>query len=179
MDKKASGTPRRTLLQRTLLLLGASVALGGAEKEVFGDHSPPVVKGGSSTVIYGRRRQLHTAGRRPGESGNGRMDSYGELWDRPDGAKVGDFHSTCLCLDSPYGSQSISAFNVEFQTLNMKEGTLIGMGTAGTSGKGMSVHAVVGGTGRYAGARGSYVLRPSAGEQGGQGMVEFVLTLLD
>jgi hypothetical protein len=53
-------------------------------------------------------------------------------------------------------------------------GTIVGMGT---SLHGEATFAVVGGTGIYADARGSYVAKQRLREQGGNGTADFNLTL--
>ena len=55
-------------------------------------------------------------------------------------------------------------------------GTILGMGSGGLD---EGAFAVVGGTGRYAGARGSYTARQAPSNLGGDGTAEFVLDLVD
>ncbi len=85
------------------------------------------------------------------------MVRCGELRDAPDGGQIGEFFTNAFCLDMPYGVQTAAASNLEFQTFRLPEGTLFGVGAAGGSGE--KHFAVLGGTGRYAGVRGSYVER--------------------
>jgi hypothetical protein len=54
------------------------------------------------------------------------------------------------------------------------DGTIIGSGTAGQL---EGVFAILGGTGRYAGARGTYIARQHDQDFGGDGSAEFVLKL--
>lgn len=58
---------------------------------------------------------------------------------------------------------------MEWHTFHLDGGTIVGSGTAGTEG---GAFAVVGGTGRFANARGTYALRRPA-----EGGAEFVLRL--
>ncbi len=175
MEQSGKGTNRRTWLQKALLLLGGTASLGGLTKEAGAKNSAPAGSEAYPSRIYGKFRQFYPRNRLPWESGKGRFNSYGELLSRPDGVEVGSFHSTRFCLDSPHDLNPVSAFNVEFQTLSLKDGTVFGMGGSGVGDQGERVHAIVGGTGRYAGARGSYTFRQAAA---GDGVVEFVFTFL-
>jgi hypothetical protein len=103
---------------------------------------------------------------------------YGELLDAPPeagGGKVGELYATCTCLNAPFGEGPTAATSLEQHTLNLLDGTLAGQGTSlGDDG----TFAIVGGTGRYAGARGSYVARQSPLGRGGDGTAELVVTLI-
>jgi hypothetical protein len=100
-----------------------------------------------------------------------RSTAYGELLDTPDGRAIGHFASTLFALDSPFAA----AGSLELQTLTLHDGTIHGLGSVPTGAAGH--FAILGGTGRYAGARGTYVahLRPT--DLGGDGTAEFHLTL--
>jgi hypothetical protein len=65
---------------------------------------------------------------------------------------------------------------LEYHSFNLQKGTILGLGT-GTGG-GESMFAIVGGTGSYAGARGTYVAHQLPRELGGDGTAEFRLTLV-
>jgi hypothetical protein len=99
---------------------------------------------------------------------------FGELLDAAGGSKVGEFYAACFCTGSPFGNSPVAAANVEMHTLNLLDGTIVAMGSAST---GENVYAIVGGTGKYAGASGSYVARQRPIELGGDGTAEFVVTL--
>jgi hypothetical protein len=77
-------------------------------------------------------------------------------------------------VNAPFGAGPLAAAFVEQHTLNLGEGTLTGMGTSQGE---ESTFAIVGGTGRYAGARGSYVARQLPLEFGGDGTAELVMTI--
>jgi hypothetical protein len=99
----------------------------------------------------------------------------GELRDAPEGERIGEFFTNAFCLDVPYGVQAAAASNLEFQTFRLPEGTLFGVGAAGAIGE--KHFAVLGGTGRYAGVRGSYVEREAATPTAKPGAFEFHLNL--
>jgi hypothetical protein len=96
------------------------------------------------------------------------------LLDRPGGVKIGEFFSALFALGSPFGTPD--ATQLEYHTFNLHDGTIIGLGTAGAGGE--SEYAIVGGTGRFAGARGTYVARQRARELGGDGTADFRLNLV-
>jgi hypothetical protein len=60
---------------------------------------------------------------------------------------------------------------------NLTDGTIIGMGTTQDFRDAESVHAILGGTGRYEGASGSYVARQSPLDLGGDGTAKFDFTI--
>jgi hypothetical protein len=102
--------------------------------------------------------------------------AYGDLVDPVAGTRVGEFSTNGFCPETPFGPRLVAASNIEFQTFTLPDGTLFGMGAAGPGG-GDKAYAVLGGTGRFAGARGSYVARTAAAGPGGRDAVEFTLTL--
>ena len=97
----------------------------------------------------------------------------GELLDRPDGEPVGELYGTAFALHGP-GAQATDAERLELHTFKLRDGTIIGSGAAGVV---EGEFAILGGTGRYAGARGTYVARHDRRELGGDGTAEFRLTL--
>jgi hypothetical protein len=159
-----TGQSRRSLLKRGLVVAGGAVGLGAiGSKEA--QASLPI---GRAVVLAGRQWRLETPGRRPGEALQPGDQSavYGELFDRRNGRVLGQFHGTRLALQRNAG--------LEVHTFVLPGGTLVGMGT---SLLGEAVFAVVGGTGRYAGAKGSYAAIQRLREFGGNGSAEFTVTL--
>src|SRR5262249_35140957 len=130
----------------------------------------PPPPSGASFTFYGRRRPAPP-------SGGAHVVRSGELFERPDGPVTGAFHSNGLCLETPFGTHVRAASNIEFQTFTLAEGTLFGIGGSPAAARTEIVPAIVGGTGRFAGVRGSYVERPSAAANARPGTVEFVVTL--
>ncbi len=169
---------RRSILKSGALMLAGAMGLSGVGKETVGQ-AATIIDGGGGTVLtlYGRQWQMYAADRRPGTvpvKGD-RVAMYGEFLDDVGGRKVGEFYATCFCVDSPFGANPFSAANVEMHTLNLEGGTIIGMGSASA---GENHYAIVGGTGRFLGARGSYVAQQRPWELGGDGTAEFVITLM-
>lgn len=98
-----------------------------------------------------------------------------ELLDGPDGARVGEFFASGFQLETAFGPLPAAPSNIELHTFRLGEDVLFGIGAPVPRGR-ERTHAVLGGTGRFAGARGSYVERDVDG--GARGRVEFVVTLV-
>ncbi len=165
---------RRKMLRNGLLMLAGAVGLGIAgERAVRGTRASP----GSLTTLklYGRQWHLFATDRRRGERPlrGDSVSTFGILH-AEDGGQIGEFYSAGMVLDHPLGSGRLGAANLEMHTFNLHDGTIAGMGSAVP---GESVFAIVGGTGRYAGATGSYIARQYPLELGGNGTAEFRLTL--
>jgi hypothetical protein len=170
MEANASIPRRRTLLQRAFFALTGAVGLGAASRSAAAEE--PVAAGDAlRKTLHGRRWSAPP----PAAGGGGRVVRCGELRDAPDGARVGEFFTNAFCLDMPYGVQAAAASNLEFQTFRLPEGTLFGVGAAG--GAREKHFAVLGGTGRYAGVRGSYVEREAPSATAKPGAFEFHLNL--
>jgi len=154
---------RRSALGRGLALLGGLVGLGAATEAAAAP--------GATTLTFHVRGLTHGR-RRSGLPRRGdRLTLRGELLDRPGGRRVGELHAAAFTLRGPGGAGS--AERLELHTLVLDDGTLVGSGTGGAGG---GAYAILGGTGRYAGACGSYVVRRS--HEPGAGDAELVVTLL-
>ena len=75
--------------------------------------------------------------------------------------------------DDPEMTSDVAAAAMEMHHFNLADGTIVGMGTIGGFHDVTSVHAIIGGTGRYDGASGSYTARQSPVELGGDGTADF------
>lgn len=179
---------RREALKRGLVLLGAAVGAGTAGKAVFDTAQtradpatrPAVGVGTQELKFHGRQWHVSASGLRPGQlpDRGQRLLGQGELTDTPGGAKVGEFFATSFGVDSPGRAGPDGVATLEMHTFNLADGTIIGTGTARAALDAEDVFAIVGGTGRYVGARGSYVARQQPQEWGGDGTAEFTLTLV-
>jgi len=89
---------------------------------------------------------------------------------------VGEFYANGLGLETAFGPSVPAVSCVEFQTFQLPDGVLFGVGAGGGAGA-QRTWAVLGGTGRFAGARGTYVEREVSVAPAGRGAVEFILTL--
>jgi hypothetical protein len=170
---------RRSILKSGALMLAGVMGLGGVGAGTVAEAATTEGGGGGTTTLtlYGRQWQMYTPDRRAGAvpvKGD-RVAMYGEFLDAVGGQKVGEFYANGICLDAPFGVNPFAAGNIEMHTLNLDGGTIIGMGSASA---GENEYAIVGGTGRFLGARGSYVARQSPWGLGGDGTAEFVITLM-
>lgn len=179
MEKR--GTGRRTLLQRGFALLAGGAALiAGARTGRLQAAAParPAENTEGTLTLYARKRPLAAPprGSHAGQRSPGRLVASGELLDAPGGRSIGEFHTNCFCLETPFGPQAAGS-NLEFQVLQLNDGTLFGLCAGAVDHGAARAHAVVGGTGRYTGARGSYVERAATSTSGSHDLVELVVTL--
>lgn len=174
-----TGQSRRSLLTRALVLVGGAIgigaATGGAAEAVT---AVPAAKAASpgTLAFRGRGFVLQTPARRPGEQvqPGDQGTVVGELVDPRSGKGRGRFYGSRLAFDTGLGRRAGADASVELHTFALDGGTILGMGS---SLPGESVFAIVGGTGRYAGARGSYVATQRLRELGGDGTAHFVIDL--
>jgi hypothetical protein len=149
---------RRHALRRGLLAAGGLVGIGAAR-----------VAGASGRTGNLRLVAPHLDG--PGRSHaapGAQTASVADLFDRAGGRRVGEVHVAAVPVFGP-GRSAPDRGAMEWHTFHLDGGTIVGSGTAGTEG---GAFAVVGGTGRFANARGTYELRRLA-DRG----AEFVLRL--
>ena len=155
-------TTRRTALGRIGLALAGAVGFGaGGAGAVRAAHPAP--EGDARGVLTLHARALRTVPglRDPRSATRLEVDPFGELLDqrhRP----VGSFATTTV---GPGGS---------LHTFTMPDGMLLGLGAGGFE---HTAHAVVGGTGRFAGASGSYTILPAPELPGRSLTFAFTLTL--
>lgn len=174
MSSESSKATRTSVLRRGALLLGAAIGLQAAPQAAA---ALTATKPAPETLkLFGRRWHAQAQGRRAGKlpARGDRLGIYGELARRPDGKKAGEFYSAYFSHLAPFGPGPQAAAGLELHTFNLDDGTILGQGSHwGEEG----VYAVVGGTGRYIGARGSYIAHQRPMELGGDGTAEFVFTL--
>ena len=175
MNKDATG--RRTLLQQGLALLGGGVAVAAGARWSRGTAAEAApIDGKAPLKLYARIRPI--SGTSPGQGqSDARTVATGELLDAPQGKRVGEFSANCFCLGTPFGTHVNSAATIEMQVLQLHDGTLFGMSTPSAPGA-PKVHAVIGGTARFAGARGTYVQR-QVSAPGAHDLVEFIVSIAD
>ena len=173
MDEEIRGPSRRRFLTRGLVLAVGALGLGAGRASASAAVTAP-----QQLTLFGRHFHLHAPNRRAGvvPVKGERLTAYGELLDSPGGKKIGEFSSALFALGSPFGAAPTAPTSLEFHSFNLHDGTIIGLGTAVAGDE--SIYAIVGGTGRYAGARGTYVAQQRSRELGGNGTAEFRLTLV-
>jgi hypothetical protein len=165
---------RRAALKRLGLLLGGAAAV------VVGSGSPTVSRQpevqrltleGKGWHIYSReivRGALPTGG--------DRMLAYGDLYEPDEGPRVGQFFATYFSLHQPGVFGVLTS--LEQHTFNLPDGAIMGSGTTKPGLASEDEFAILGGTGRYAGARGTYVVRQSHREFGGDGTAAITFQIL-
>jgi hypothetical protein len=170
-------TSRRQMLKSSLALAAGAIGFGAARKAVGGAESPAAeaVPNGNppgSLAIQARNVHAVVEGRPPGHGpvGGGRTSLSGDLVDGS-GAPLGRFLGVSTAFDADLGTPT----SVESHAFQLPDGTIHGMGTVVRPGD-EAVFAIVGGTGRYLGARGSYVARHLPVELGGDGSAAFTMT---
>jgi hypothetical protein len=161
---EANGTTRKGALGKLAVIAAGALGVGFAAREAR-DGGRPSAAG--SRTIYGRDWRLHSPNRVPGErpAAGDRATPRGRLVDRHE-RDLGTFTSAALA----------GAGAIELHTFDLEHGQIFGVGA---SSEAEGTFAVIGGTGRYAGAKGSYLARQSLRELGGDGTAEFTLTLDD
>lgn len=176
-DVPPASTRRGLLRSAALLAVGAVAAGVGLQRtapatEAAARSVPAAGSAGGATtlMLHGRGWYLTGAGHRQGavpqEGERGAVS--GELVDPATGDVAGTFRSACF-----HGGRDAS--DLELQTFDLGDGMLVGMGA---SRNGEGTYAVIGGTGRFAGARGTYVARQGHREVGGDGEAAFAFTFL-
>jgi hypothetical protein len=168
MTSNAKHAGRRTLLQRGLAFVGGGAALAIGARWQRTEPSTAAAAPAALTFYARKGPPAPTAG-------DGRLVAAGELYDAPGGTAVGAFYANSFCVGAPFEAHPGAATNLQFQVLQLPEGTLFTM-SGGDGGGETTLHAIVGGTSRYAGARGSCVEQPAV-ETDAPGTIKFTVTL--
>jgi hypothetical protein len=169
---------RRGFLRSALILAAGAVGTGIGLQRASAAAAQAPAGGGSAAVpasvatltLRGRCWYLTGRGRQAGlpPTYGDRGTAHGDLLDDTGSVSVGTFRAACF-----HGGRESA--DLELHTFSLADGTIVGMGAA-TDGEG--TFAIVGGTGRYAGARGAYAARQGVREVGGDGSAEFVFTFV-
>ena len=160
---------RRSILTRGLAGLAGGIALFAGRSDSRPAVVPATRPGPRTSELYGRGWYAHSTELKFGElpRAGDRYAVYGDLFDSLDGKKIGDFSSANFALTT-HGS------TVEVHTLNLATGSIVGIGSGAGARR---TYAIVGGTGAYSGARGSYIAEQDIYGFGGNGTAKFSLTL--
>ncbi len=181
MAESAVPMNRRTVLQRGLAILAGLVGLDVVDpnSRLHAEVLEPPNSGFQRLRFYARRWQTLSHGHLPGELpvASNPIHRQGDLSSAIGGQKTGEFCATCFFPVSSFGTRNSSGANMELHTFALGEDTLFGMGSSQSAGAGQ-VFAILGGTGRFTGARGSYVISPVA-EEGKQDYTEINITIIN
>ena len=164
----ATSTTRSGVLKRIALVAGGAVGLAFAGRETLAGETLAAPTNGKASTLVLQARDYHLAapGSVPGELPPAGIQAVpsGRIVDRK-GKTLGSFSAANLPGVGPA---------LQLHTFDLGDGTILGIGAAGQHD---SPFAIVGGTGRFAGANGTYVAKQSPRELGGDGTAEFTLTL--
>lgn len=162
-----TGTSRGSALRRAVLVVAGVVGLGtggAAAKRALEpsdrsrQHAPRTLR------LYAR--DLRLAPRRQSERGD-------RTGGRPSAAELLDDR---LKPVGTFGASPIGASTTQLHTFTLPEGTILGLATASLED---APHAVVGGTGRFAGASGSYIARAAPDLPGRSTELTFTILALE
>jgi hypothetical protein len=154
---------RRTLLMQTAIVLGGAVGVAACGQASAAGSGGPALTG--STAATGNAWTLLGSGRTLAPAPvDGVVDTTaiafgGVLMDAASGVEVGRFCAQAL---GRAGFPSGAGGGVEIQSLQLVDGALYAVGPAGSDRTERS-YAVLGGTGRFTGARGTCVVREMPG----------------
>ena len=166
---------RRTVLKRGIFAAAAAAAAALAIRP--GEQRPSLatipIGGGKTIELFGRGWHADT-GKVPSKGDS--YSVYGELLASPDGDKCGEFYAACLAIDSPFQLTGEGIGSLEIHTLVLAGGSIVAMGAGGGVERSF---AIVGGTGKYTGARGSYTANQDTYGLGGRGTAALKLRLLE
>ena len=170
---RPNGHNRRAILKRGLVLAAGAlgVAVAGKEAKAATTRVPNQLR------LHGTQlasRRFPTVSRGTCSSSAITVPCTATCSMRPNGTPLGQFYGSRLAIQSVPGGHARADASVEVHTFVLPDGTIIGMGTAVL---GEAIFAIVGGTGVYAGAKGSYSATQRLREHGGNGTADFVLTL--
>jgi hypothetical protein len=177
-------TDRRRALKHGLTLIAYAAGIGATSEVASAGASVPISdspQSPSTLILQGRHWRLTSPDLKRGElpTEGTRMMARGELVDKSrNGRKIGQFFATYYRLSHPGKVPVSEPGSLELHTFVLPEGTIIGSGTANAALESEGHFAIIGGTGRYLGARGSYIAKQSYRELGGNGIATFTLTLL-
>ena len=173
-------TDRRQALRHGLTLIAYAAGIGAtsARASTAISDSP---QSPSTLILQGRHWRITSQDLKRGElpTEGARMMARGELVNgsaRP--RKIGSFFATYYRLSNPGKVPASEPGTLELHTFVLPEGTIIGSGTANSAIDSEGHFAIIGGTGRYQGIKGSYTARQSYRELGGDGKATFTLTLV-
>src|SRR6266540_7422864 len=149
---------RRTALKRALLLLGGIAGVVATKGVAEAETSNYPTSQSRTLSLHGRDWHIFSRDLTRGElpTGGDRMLAYGDLHLSLSGEKVGEFYATYVSLHRPGWVGPLSS--IEQHTFVLSEGSIMGTGTTKPGLETEDEFAIVGGTGRYAGVRGTYVL---------------------
>ena len=165
-----NGSTRRSMLRHSLGVFVAAIGLDAAGS-ASASHAPPRQTLRLLATSLGSRANGRAHGR-PAQPDD-HVTTHGRLVERPGGPPIGMFAATVAVVRSPFLD---GPSTIEQHVFVLEDGTLTGAGHAVA---GVGTFAITGGTGRYAGARGSYTAVLSPHGFGGDGSADFNFAFAD
>jgi hypothetical protein len=176
-----SGASRRAILRSGILAVGAVagvLGIGGVAERLKAPGLAAAAPAGATILkLYGSGWSIAAQGLRRGDlpKRGDQVSVSGRLSLEPGAEPLGSFFANVQHLDAGEGHGPHSTVQMETHTFVLPTGTLVGIGHSIAGGE--SSFAIVGGTGAYSGATGSYIAAQNPFEMGGDGTAEFTLTL--
>jgi hypothetical protein len=174
-DEESPTTTRGGAVKRLLLLAGGAVGIGavGGRALVQSGSDATATTATPTTrevVLHGRDFRLGAHGLGANGAGHGTRAAAENRTPKGTivnaaGRELGTFKAVDL---HGFGG------TLQIQTFDLEDGSIVGVGPGGLHDK---PFAIVGGTGRFTGASGTYVGIQSPREQGGDGTATFTLSL--
>jgi len=130
------------------------------------------------TALYLDAYKLHTAGRAPGaQRQKGDQTLLRGALLTGDGERIGELFASALTMPGPVDGDGPLTPRLEIQSFQLRDGTLMGMGTAFAQADVPNRYTIVGGSGRYAGLRGTYTFdnNPNVARADGRARLTFEL----
>jgi len=175
MNSSTPTSGRRGVLKRGIFAAAAAgvAALAIRPSEQRSALATVPIGGAKTIELFGRGWHADTS-KVPSKGDS--YSVYGELLASPDGDKCGEFYGACLAIDSPFQLTGDGIGSLEIHTLVLAGGSIVAMGAGGGVERSF---AIVGGTGKYTGARGSYTASQDTYGLGGRGTAALKLRLLE
>ena len=175
---------RRSILGAALAFAGVA-GTGMATRLRGGEGSAPSSSGGSRSApaiptLYLDRYLVRTGERTRGaQRMRGDQTLLRGTLTTETGDQAGEIYSTAFTMPGPVDNESPRTSRMEFQNLHLADGTILGMGTTFASADIPNIYSVIGGSGRYAGARGAYTFdhNPSVASPEGRAAIRFDVVL--
>ncbi len=163
-------TSRLRLIKHGLLATVGAAGAGVAARE---GHAARPKNSRLNLTVHGRGWHASVPGKRRGQlpDRGQAFNVHGELVDRR-GKAVGEFVASAVQIDSPFAGSALGLVSFEHHVLHLGDGAIF---ATGHSSAGEGAFAVVGGTGRYAGATGSYSASQSVHGLGGDGTAKLTI----
>jgi hypothetical protein len=174
-------TNRRDALKEGFVLVGAALGIGAASKTLAEPKESLEAKQATQMVFHVRRLRISSQDLRRGElpPAGVRMLARADIVSDPSSdLKVGDFFASYYRINAPGKVADHEPGSLEQHTFVFPEGYIFGSGVATSGRDSEGQFAITGGTGRFLGARGSYIARQSHVDFGGNGTATFTLTLI-